>query len=553
MTYTIGQYAIGQWGIDLSTPDYFQELLKRPDFELIYLIEMYPYNSSIVNSVMGSGPVGVNPVGAWDFEYSGGIQSIYFSDRGYITDESDTPAHTNYLPRTNNPFQFDVSVFNGEFTGKTGSFGAIRILNGDGDFDDLTDLYWSGRSVKVFAGSADFTREQFVKVFDGVCASIEHSEDELIINIQNSEKTLESEFVQNKYGGYGGIDGGSDLAEKPKPLLYGECLHITPVLVDATNLIYQVHDGSMEAVTAVYDRGVALTSSGDVADITTATVSAGHFKTQLSGGYIKLGSTPDGQITVDAKGDNTGGYVSTSGKIATRLLRTKLGLFNLIDSDIDQGAFNLIDLTVPAAIGIYITEKTSVLNVFNSIFTPIQCYWTYDEQGLITAGIGKEPETDSVFELNENNIIDGTFQVTNVYPPSWRVNIGYARNWTSQSEIATGASDTYRDFVQEDFRRIIIEDRNIRTLSSNAIERTYDTLLANESDATALASRITELYNSQRKIYKMSVKDLVFRVYVGDTVSIKLNRFNLDAGKNFLVIGLGVDAETNITELEVWG
>lgn len=552
MTYPIGQYAIGQWGIDLSTPDYFQELLNRPDFELVYLVEMTPYDSSITNYALGNPPVSVNAIGAWDFSYNGAEKTFYFSDRGYITGASDTPSHTNYLPRTNNPLQLDVNVFNGVFSGRSGSFGAIRILNGDGDFDDMTDLYWAGRSIKVYAGASDFTRDQFVKVFDGVCASIEFFEDEIIFNIQNNEKTLESEFIQTTYGGTGGIDGGSDLAEKPKPLLYGECLHISPILVDATNLIYQIHDGSIEAVTGVYDRGVALTSGGDVADISLATVSAGQFKTQLSGGYIKLGSSPAGQITVDAKGDNSGGYVSKSGAIVTRLLRTKLGAYNLGDSQIDQGGFNQVDIDIPADIGIYIADKTSVRNVIDSILTPIQCYWTYNSEGMITAGVGKEP-SESVYVLDENNIIDGEIKAVSTYTPSWKITVGYARNWTNQNEVATAASESYRDFSQQEFRQIVIEDRNIRTFSALSDEKIFNTLILNQSDATTQATRISNLFNKRRTVYKIVAKDVLFRVFIGDTVTVILNRFGLDSGKNFLVVGLSYDAETNLTELELWG
>lgn len=553
MNYPIAQYAIGQWGIDLSTPDYFQELLKRPSFDIIYLVEFEPYDDTTAFTASGNPPVAVNAIGAWGFSYMGGVRSVYFSDKGYMTNGSDTPAHTNYKPLTTNPLQIDVSVFNGVFSGRSGSFGAIRLLNGDGDLDDLTNMYWSGRNVKVYAGSKDFTRAQFVKVFDGLCDSIEHNEDEIIINIQNNEKTLESEFIQNIYDGSGGLDGGSDLDGKLKPLLYGQALRITPVLVDAANLIYQIHDGSVQEITAVYDRGVALSFHGDVADITANPAPpAGKYHTQLSGGYIRLHSSPDGQITVDAKGDNLGGYVSKSGQIVTRLLRTKLGLFNLTDADIDQGAFNQVDIAVPANVGVYISEKTTVRNVIDSLLTPIQCYWTYDGQGLITAGVGKEP-IEPMYVLDDNNIIDGEFKAVSVYTPSWRVNIGYARGWTNQSEIATGASEAYRDFAQQEYRKVIIEDRNIRTISATSIEQNFNTLIVNETDAIIQAQRISELYSKKRTLYRALVKDVFFRIKIGDTVTVILNRFGLDAGKDLLIVGISYDAETNLTELELWG
>lgn len=552
MIGAIGQYAIGEHPIDLSTPDYFQELLKRPYFDIVYLIELEPYDASIQKTEDGFGCIGATPIGAIGFDYTGGTKTYYFSDRGYITGASDSPAHTNYLPATNNPFQFDVGVFNGDFSGRSGSFGAIRLLNGDGDLDYLIGLYWAGRSVKVYAGAPDFRRDQFVKVFDGLCNSIEHHEGEIIINIQNNDRILDTEFIQNLYSGDGGLDGGSDLEGKPKPLLYGECKHITPVLVDAANLIYQVHDGAIEEITAIYDRGVALTNGGNVADISAASVSAGQYKTQLSGGYIRLGSSPDGAVTVDAKGHNSGGYISKTGQIVSYILRNKMGLYNLIATQIDQGSFNHLDQSLPYNVGIYISDKTNGNEILNSLLTPLAAYWTFTSDGLMSVGLGEEP-SEPVLEINENIIIDGELQCSNVYPPAWRINIGYAMNWTNQSEVATAASDSYRDFAQEEYRKIILETASIKTVSGSNIEKSFNTLLANQSDALLHSQRIKSLFGVQRKLYKVSVKSLYSTIEIGDTVTLKVNRFNLDAGQDFLVVGIGKDVETNTVELELWG
>lgn len=552
MTYTIGEYAIGDFPIDLSTPDYFQELLKRPFFDLVYLIEVEPYDATLERTVTGFGCIGANPIGEMDFTYTGATQTYYFSDRGYITGASDTPAHTNYIPSTNNPFQFNVGVFNGDFSGRSGSFGAIRLLNGDGDLDYLTGLYWAGRSVKVYAGAPDFSRDQFVNVFDGLCNSIEHHEGEIIINIQNNDRILDTEFIQSLYSGDGGFNGGSDLEGKPKPLLYGECKHITPVLVDAANLIYQVHDGAIEEITAVYDRGVALTNGGNVADISAASVSAGQYKTQLSGGYIRLGSSPDGAVTVDAKGHNSGGYISKTGQIVSYILRNKMGLYNLIETHIDQGSFNHLDQSLPYNVGIYISDKTNGNEILNSLLTPLAAYWTFTSDGLMSVGLGEEP-SEPVLEINENIIIDGELQCSNVYPPAWRINVGYARNWTSQNEIATAASEEYRDFAQEEFRKIILETSAIKTVSASSVEKSFNTLILNQADALDLSSKIKTLFGARRKLYTVSIKSIYSTLEIGDTITLKVNRFNLDNGQDFLVVGIGRDVETNTIELELWG
>ena len=164
MIGAIGQYAIGEHPIDLSTPDYFQELLKRPYFDIVYLIELEPYDASIQKTEDGFGCIGATPIGAIGFDYTGGTKHTISQTVDTSQVRLIAPAHTNYLPATNNPFQFDVGVFNGDFSGRSGSFGAIRLLNGDGDLDYLIGLYWAGRSVKVYAGAPDFRRDQFVKV-----------------------------------------------------------------------------------------------------------------------------------------------------------------------------------------------------------------------------------------------------------------------------------------------------------------------------------------------------------------------------------------------------
>ena len=62
-------------------------------------------------------------------------------------------------------------------------------------------------------------------------------------------------------------------------MVFGNALNITPVLLVPNLLIYQCHDGAMQAVDAVYDRGVPLTAAGDVANyaaLAAASVSPGR-------------------------------------------------------------------------------------------------------------------------------------------------------------------------------------------------------------------------------------------------------------------------------------
>ena len=135
---SICEYAIGQFEIDLSVPSALREVLKDPEAEFIYLIEAKPYNDQQENTIIGSPPLCSVAWGQFDYTVTGGLETVYVSDVGYYTNGGDTPAHTSYLPLTNNPFQFDASILSGDqFSGGSPSFGAIRILNGDDELDEL--------------------------------------------------------------------------------------------------------------------------------------------------------------------------------------------------------------------------------------------------------------------------------------------------------------------------------------------------------------------------------------------------------------------------------
>src|SRR5690606_9652010 len=104
-----------------------------------------------------------------------------------------------------------------------------------------------------------------------------------------------------------------------------------------------------------------------VPDITVATVGAGQFKTQLSGGYIKLGSTPSGRITADIQGENAGGYVQTAPDIIRRIVKTRLGAYSLSDADLDNGAFNALDANMPWPCGIYIRDVETASTIIDDL------------------------------------------------------------------------------------------------------------------------------------------------------------------------------------------
>jgi hypothetical protein len=78
---------------------------------------------------------------------------------------------------------------------------------------------------------------------------------------------LQSPLQTTLYIGTGDEEGDATIQGQPKPLVFGRVRNVAPVLIDPTNLIYQISNAALASIDDVFDQGLALTASGtDVAD-----------------------------------------------------------------------------------------------------------------------------------------------------------------------------------------------------------------------------------------------------------------------------------------------
>lgn len=533
----------------------FAALLTDPEAQIIYLVELYPYDPELETSLTGESPFGSASFGESDIALVGGVERQYLSNLGFTTTPDDSVANIHFPAQVDNPMQFDVSISSGgDFGSSAPSYGSIVISNADGGLDGLDGYLWTGRRAVVKAGSPDFAYDDFASVFIGVVNGIESDEDKITLTIRDNRLKTDQLLQPNDYAGTGSTEGGSDLANTPKPLCFGEVVNIEPVLVDPVNLIYQVHDGSILAVDAVRDSGSALTFQADVADITATSVTAGQYKTQLTGGYIKLGSTPSGRITADVRGANSGSYVSTAGDITQRILTNYLGARSFDSTDIDAGAFNTLDTVLGGDTGVYITDKTTASDIIDALINPCGAYWTFTRLGQITVGYIDDPGY-FVLEIGENDIDERGVEITATIPPAWKISLGYAPVSVVQKEdeLAGSTTTAIRTLVGEKYRYVVDEDEIVRAQNEHAVERSFFTQIADQADAQTLLTRLTRIYGVKRRIYRVPVWKMLFRVFIGDVVNITYPRYGLDAGVNLLVTGISEDLESGITTLELWG
>jgi hypothetical protein len=233
----------------------------------------------------------------------------YSSPVGFITGPAETPANTLYEPRLLTPMPVKRDLFDsGATSGRSRiDYGDVELLNGDGALDALL-TYGYGRAVTIRKGTVGAAYPAgFTTIFDGTAIGVEGSGDRLRVKLRSGQLSLEQPFQTTKYAGNNSLPAGlegvaEDLKGKPKPVCLGTVLNVAPPQVNTSKLIYQVSDGAVQSVDAVYDAGRALATGG------IWTIDDGGFGSEDvqglvygAGLYVAVGTA--GTLTTSADGD----------------------------------------------------------------------------------------------------------------------------------------------------------------------------------------------------------------------------------------------------------
>lgn len=533
-----------------------------------YLIEITAFKGGEVRSgglaTIGEIPTATIPTG-------GGVNigevELLFSDRSWVGDPTDADKpNVYYEGRAEIPLVNEraIPIFPEGDRRVRKQVGFIRLANHDGALDSIVRSYAvDGRQTRVRYGPYFSPYKDYTVIVDALGLSWEGRQNSIEINLRDRSLSLDKPLQTTLYGGTGGADGTTDIEGKPKPLVFGKVLNITPVLIDPTNLIYQVHDGTISDVLSVYDQGDALTdSTTDVASysaLVSESVSAGNFATANAVGMFKLGSSPAGLITCDILGDAPNvaaapqGYADTLDVIAERVLVNVAGVsVNNIRTDTFAGV-----AAIAGEMGFYISqnETPTTGEVLDLLFASVGAWWGSDRLGKIRAGRLIDPASKApAREFDEFSLIE--FEQETTFVPRWRQRVGYQRNWTVQrgEDLDAAVTDARRQFLAEPFRAVSSSDSTVKTRHLEAMDPPpLVSLYDNETDAQTLADLLKDLYSPDRRAFRSVIKRRGYSLDLGSVIRVSWPRYGLSNGINLMVIQIREDADKEETSLRLWG
>ena len=522
-----------------------------------------------ITSVAGSGTFA-----SWTI---GGTTTLRYSTHGFTTKPAETPANTHFEAVVSIPGNFERNMFRPGTTGGRSEvgYGALVLENRDGRLDPLLEYGFDGRQLLLRRGldTAAYPAG-FTTLLSGTLEQPEFSWGQVTFRIRDRLAEVADKPMQTvKYLGDNslpaGVEGTTyDLIGKPKPWLFGVVSNISPPLVNTSQLIYQLSHRQIARVDYVKDRFMYLTAGtarASIAALEAGTPAAGTYDWYLGsasdGAYVKLGSVPSGSVTVDA----TQGAAAANRTVAQLVKKILTDLAGVAGGDIDTTSFDALDTANSAVVGVWVdVVETRVGDVLDELCQSVGGYWTVNSSGKFSAGRLEAPSGSPVETYEKYLVIEeGEAAVERLATndpgrglPVYRVNLGWGKNYTlmTDGELAGWITNGYIEVYKKEYRTNTATDAAVQVKHLLAPELTVNTLIVAEADAITEASRLLTLYKTRRDLLRVRLPaDRVGALNLGDVVRLKLPRFGWAAGKDFRVLGMTDNLETNIKILTLWG
>lgn len=457
----------------------------------------------------------------------------YLSTVAYTTTPLDAPANQAFLPVIIDGVRLEEKV---DMDGAASmSFGDIEIMNLDGSLDGWLNDIWRNHTIRIYIGDVRWVFGAFKLVFDGIIHDIDsRSRDRLNLILRDKMERLNAPLTDHtiKDAAYGdAAPAMPELADELRPLVFGECFNISPVLVDEANHHYLLHDGAspIEDVIEVRDNGIKVS----------------HTENNLVG-LMTLSQNPAGTITCSVQGDNSGGYRNTPAGLIRHIVKNfgKAGS-RFTDEDIDTTSFAAFDQFGGPGyvyIGAYYTDRINVLEVITQMAAACRGILHMNRAGQLRLFQLKLPAAGAQFTINDTDIMENSLSIAQRFPVQAVIRLNYCKNWTVQNEVAGGVNARHKNLYKKEWLQVKVRDAAVKDkYKLDECPEGIDTLLLTKADALEEAGHRLALWKVQRYIYRFRTGPVGLFYELGDSVKLVHDRFGLENGKDGMIVGLEPD------------
>lgn len=422
-------------------------------------------------------------------------------------------------PRIENPATFARSI-NGVMGGRASvSYGELTLVNPDRALDAMGEDYFDGRELVLKLGPALGEYDRFMPILRAQIESIAIERSRVSVRLRDRSVTLDTPFSSLKYAGTNALPNGiegtaDDLKDQPKPILYGRVALMSPVMVNTSKLIYQVHAGPITALVNVFDAGAYLDRIAepyaDQADMEANAPSAGSFRAWPAGGCFRLGAKPYGAVSCCVAESLTPERISAAG-LLKRILTASAA--NRPETRQPSGGWDWhwqdlkrLDAQNAGSLGLVVGPEETTASLLDRICQSVGAVWGIDAMGALRVVRLDAPSGTPVVTLDIDNIIN-IDKAPDGQAPLWGVTLKADGNYAVQDKksLAGVVTEARVAWFAKASRDQTATDAAIKAQRLLATEQTFDTLLNGISSAQAEAARRVALWSETRSWWTLTL------------------------------------------------
>jgi hypothetical protein len=302
----------------------------------------------------------------------------------------------------------------------------------------------------------------------------------------------------------------------------------------------------------LYEGGAQVTRGADYtsqADMSANAPTSGQYRVWPEGGFLRLGFTPNLQISARIYADDDTRNVGEAFKQLAIAAGWPAAEINAADVTVLDGAAD-------GTTNLFIENGGQALELMNRLAQGRGIWFGPDRLGILRMGLLAEPSGTPVLNLTATDITRLERQSTATLPAK-QITLKRDKNWTVHTEFVESLSAATRQWLSNEWRQTIAIDTTNTIARKLAPVLEFESLInANEADTSEQAYRMLALYATPRDILNVTVRarvDDTLLLDLNDLVEVTYPRFGMDTGKLFRVIGIQADYRIGQLELTLWG
>lgn len=405
--------------------------------------------------------------------------------------------------------------------------GFLEVANDDGKFDYLAaSMTGDGLDVSIYHGPVRGYFDDFSLRMRVLGRSFDGDDKRTRLQLRNDVSLVQKPIASSYYTGEGLLDGDLDIAGLAVPSAFGTCSNVSMVRLNKANEVWQIAQGPLQAINAVYDGGEPLIFAGDYPDlgaIIAAPVSPGQYLTCVALGLVRFYEEAAFKYTADAQGFVfEGEWLSSLAQISEYLLRRRAGLFaNAIDraaifgiGAVEAGYFtgtsdllvsDFLDEAARSIIGFHGLGRDGRYRL-KRVFAPSSYALP---QAIPVAGVDIQPEHFETSVISEQEV-------------------RFDRNWTvmTDAEIAPSVSDERRQYLKSSGRSITIANGSAAAFYKTAAPgEPINSIVTSQSWATDVGKEAVKMRGTEQSFYSVELGRRGYLLDGGDPIALSTDRY----------------------------